>query len=337
MNSRLVSYCLGRREVIAGLGSFIGASSATAQSRSGITTIGFLIGQGLSTEGQWRIDAFAEGLRRRGLSEGRDFRTAYGWGRGGDAGNASAARDLVALSPAVLVANNTQSLLALREAAGGRIPIVFVNVSDPVEGGFIDSLARPGGMITGFTDGGAATVVKWVELLHELSPAAKTVALIHGEPMAPFVARWLEPFRATAGRLDLAPVLAPVENAQAYAAVMERLAVGKAVAIMADDPLMTSNQKLTADLAREHRLLAIWPNQGYVITYGGLLAYGVGLADLYIQAMEYVDRILKGAKPADLPVQLPARYRLAINLKTADAIGLAIPPAILARADRLVD
>jgi len=327
---------LSRRGVVASLAA-TASSAVVGQTATGLPTVGFLIAQGTRAEGQWRIDGFNEGLRRHGLVDGQNIHLAFSWGLGSEDANRAAARDLAEMNPAVLIASNTQALLALRKAAGGRIPIVFVNVSDPVEGGLVDSIARPGGTITGFTDAGAAMAAKWVELLKDLVPASRTVALIYGEPMAGFVRRFIAPMEAAARQFGLAAIVEPVSEARGYEEVMRRLGGKDVVAIVADDPLMLLNPRLVCDLARQHRLPAIYSNQGFVITYGALIAYGVGLADLYIEAMEYVDRILKGARPADLPIRLPSKYRLAINLKTAEAMGLAIPPAVLARADRLAD
>jgi putative ABC transport system substrate-binding protein len=300
--------------------------------------MGVMVGQGTRAQGQWRIDAFQSSLRKRGWIDGQNIRVEFKWPEGDPAVAARDAEDLVARRADVLVATNTFATRTLM-AATKTVPIVFANVTDPVSSGLVASLARPGGNVTGFTDGDPAIAGKWVQLLRELVPDLRTVVMIHSQKgVGPYLAQYKAAFEDTAVHLGLTRRAENIEAVADYASVLDRCGrEGRCAAVMVDDAMFAGNTGEVVRLAQAHKVPAIYTNQGYVITSGGLIAYGVTLVALYDQAIGYVDRILKGEKPGDLPVQMPTTFNLTVSLKAAAAIGIEVPSSILAQADRVVD
>jgi ABC-type uncharacterized transport system substrate-binding protein len=328
-----------RREFITLLGGAAAAwpVAARAQQRERVRQIGVLMpGANSDLEEQLRLRTFQNGLRGLGWAEGHniqiDIRKA--------AGNAERFRtyavELVAAKPDVLMADATPSTAALQRETP-TIPIVFVRVSDPVGQGFIANMARPGGNITGFTNYEPAMSGKWVDLLQEAVPNIKRVALIYNPQTAPYTPSFLPIFEAAARGHGLTLVNAPVrDTGELEATIATQGSEPGGGLILQTDSFLVFHRDLIGASAARHRL----PTIGVVraLTESGcLISYGVEASAMYRGAATYVDRILRGAKPVDLPVQGPIKYELVINLKTAKALGINVPPTLLARADEVIE
>jgi putative ABC transport system substrate-binding protein len=282
------------------------------------------------------VAALRQGLTELGWLEGRNLHIEFRW-PGGDIGRVQAlAVELVRLKPDVLLARSTPTTAALKRDSGS-IPIVFVNVTEPEEQGFVKSLARPGGNITGFTNFESMIGGKWLQLLKEVDPRIARVAVIFNPQTAPFAAMFLRSVQAAAPGLAVEVAAMPVQSeAEIETAVMAfaRLPAGGLVAI--PDSFTGQHRDLIIALAARNRLPALYTN--LVSTPdGGLIAYAVDSRDLMHRAAGYVDRILKGEKAADLPVQQAAKFELSINLKTAKALGLTVPQSLLTVADEVIE
>jgi len=276
-----------------------------------------------------RITAFAQGLEKFGWTVGRNVRIDYRWAAGDTRRFQKYAEELVALAPNILLAAATPSVQALQQATQ-TVPIVFAGVTDPVAAGFVNSLAHPGGNITGFTPFEFGIGVKWLELLKQIVPNLTRVAIVR-EAGGPGVGQ-LAAIQAVAPSLgvEVTPIGArdPAE--------IERAIKTNAGVIVTSSPLTGVNRDLIIARAAQYRLPTVYPFR-YQVAAGGLISYGPDLIDEYRRAAEYVDRILKGEKPGELPVQAPTKYQLVINLKTAKAIGLTVPAALLASADEVIE
>jgi putative ABC transport system substrate-binding protein len=333
----MASY-LGRRKFLATLGGAAATWSLAAGARQGesIRQVAVLIGPAESDiEAQRRIAAFRERMRGLGWVDGR---FEYRWG-GGDADRiARHAAELVAAQPDVIMANSTPVIAALKRATA-TIPIVFAVVADPVGDGFVASLSRPGGNITGFSSFDPEIGGKWVQLLKEVAPAITRVALLFNPRTAPgggwpFVRPFVEAAARSAGVEALpVPAHSPEEIHRGLAELAQ--ASGSGLVAMPDSFVVVNGQAIIRSMER-YRLPAIYPFRLFA-EQGGLMSYGVDTTDLNARAATYVDRILKGEKPADLPVQAPTKYELAINLKTARALGIEVPLPLLARADEVIE
>jgi putative ABC transport system substrate-binding protein len=287
------------------------------------------------SEGQARVAAFRQGLEELGWAEGRNISIEYRWA-GADVERMRAhAKELVALKPNVLLAVATTALVELQQATR-TIPIVFAQVTDPVAAGFVQSLARPGGNITGLTQHEFDIGGKWLELLKQIAPHVTRVAVLY-TPDNP----------ATTGYLSTMEPVAPSFSLQLSAfAVRDRVEITRALdqfaeqpnggLILLPGPVGTAHRQHIIGLAAGHRLPSVFAFR-YHVASGGLASYGVDNIDLYRRAAWYVDRILKGEKPAELPVQHATKFQLVINVKTARALGLAVPPTLLARADEVIE
>jgi putative ABC transport system substrate-binding protein len=282
------------------------------------------------------VAALRQGLTELGWVEGRNLHIEFRW-PGGDIERAQAlAMELVRLKPDVLLARSTTTTAALKRESGS-IPIVFVNVTEPEEQGFVQSLARPGGNITGFTNFDSMIGGKWLQLLKEVEPRIARVAVIFNPQTAPFAELFLRSVQAAAPGLAVAVAAMPVQSeAEIEAAVMAfaHLPAGGLVAI--PDSFTGQHRDLIIALAARNRLPALYTNLVSTPS-GGLMAYAVDTRDLMHRAAGYVDRILKGEKPADLPVQQPGKFELSINLKTAKALGLTVPQTLLYSADEVIE
>jgi putative ABC transport system substrate-binding protein len=282
-----------------------------------------------------QVAAFRSELKRLGWNDNLHLEAR--WAGGDLARIRLLARELAALHPDAILCRATPVARALLQETR-EIPIVFVNVSDPVGDGLVASLARPGGNATGFTNVEDTLGGKWLELLREVDPAVKRVTVIFDPKTSPgggtYYVRQID---KAAAALGLTAVAAGTTNAgeieQAIAAAARE---PKGSLLVLPDVTTTSHRDLITDLATRHRLPAIY-SSGYFVKGGGLLSYGVEITDLYRRAAGYVDRILRGAKPSELPVQGPLKFELALNLKTAKAIGLTVPTALLARADETIE
>jgi len=328
--------CMKRREFITLLG---GAAAwplaARAQQGERVRRIGVLTAfTADDVESQARIAAFQLGLQKLGWTDGGNVRIDIRWAAGDVDLFRRYAAELFALAPDVILANGALALRPLQQASR-TVPIVFVNVPDPVGAGFVASLARPGGNSTGFTSFEYSLASKWLELLKEIAPRVTRAAVVR-DPSNP---GGIGEFAAIQGAAASSGVeLSPVDIR--YAAEIERAVA--AFALQSNSGLIVTTAGSTAHfsliiaLAARHLLPAVYPFR-YHVTAGGLISYGPNIVDQYRRASGYVDRILKGEQPADLPVQASTKYELVINLKTAKALGLEIPTTVLARADEVIE
>jgi len=326
-----------RRELIAILG---GAAAwpltATAQQPDRVRRIGVLqTVAATDPEGLVRMAAFLEGLQQLGWIDGRNVRIDTRWGAIDEDRSRQYAAELIALSPDILLATASPSVAALR-AVSRTVPIVFAHAVDPVGAGFVDSLARPGGNVTGFVLFEYAIGAKWLELLKEITPGITRVAILRD----PTTAAGMGQFGAIQ---SVAPSFGVEVNPLSLRDAGE---IERGVADFADSPnggmivtaapLATLHRDLIIALAARHKLPAIYSSRFFAAA-GGLAYYGPDLTAQYRRAAGYIDRILRGEKPANLPVQAPTKYELAINLKTAKALGLTVPPTLLARANEVIE
>jgi ABC-type uncharacterized transport system substrate-binding protein len=325
------------REFIAGLG---GAAAwpavARAQQPERVRRIGVLmVGLTPDPELQARVTAFRQSLQQLGWNEGRNVRFDIHSYSGQAADTRKAAAELVALAPDVILTIGSHSVGPLLQATR-TVPIVFVSVPDPVGGGFVDNLSRPGGNATGFSASDYAIGGKWLELLKEIAPSVKWAGVIR-DPATTGGVGLLSAMQALARSLglDVSPL-----NIRDASEIRDVIAAFSSPAsgglIVTGSALAFAHRDLIVALAAEHKLPAVYWDRTSVIG-GGLISYGADIVDQYRRAASYVDRILKGEKPADLPVQAPTRYELVINLKTAKALGLEVPHSLLARADEVIE
>jgi len=327
-----------RRDFITLIGGAAGAwpLAAHAQQPERMRRVGVLtnLSQG-DPEDQIRNAAFLQELQPLGWTVGRNVQIDYRWGAGNTDRNRKYAAELVALAPDVILATGSPALDPLQQATR-TVPIVFVQITDPVGAGYIESLARPGGNLTGFAIMEYGAGGKWLELLKEIAPDVKRVSV-------------LRDFATTSGVGQFAAIqsVAPSLGVELRpVGVRDPAEIERTIDAFARDPnggmvvtasgLAIVHRKLIIALAARHRLPAVYA-QRFFVTEGGLISYGHDTIDPYRRAASYVDRILKGEKPADMPVQAPTKFELLINLKTAKAMGLAIPPAVLARADQVIE
>jgi putative ABC transport system substrate-binding protein len=324
-----------RRELIILLG---GAAAwpvaARAQQPDRVRRVGVLMGISDDPEGRARLAVFRQALQALGWIEGRNVQFIYRWSAGDVANARQFAKELLELRSDVILANSTPVAAAIRDTTR-TTPTVFVQVSDPVTAGVVQSLARPGGNLTGFTNFEPSIVNKWLELVKRVAPNIKRAAYLFNPNTAPLLyARAVE---TAAPSLSLNPVAAEVHNAAEVEGVIEQVAreSGSALIVLPDLFTATNRQSIIG-LAAHHRLPAVYPFR-YFVAGGGLMSYGIEMLETYRQAASYVDRILKGERPSDLPVQQPTKFEFVINLKTAKALGLEVPPPLLARADEVIE
>lgn len=330
-----------RREFIVYAGSAVAAPqiwplATRAQQSERVRRIGVLLQAVKSDpESQIRIKAFVKGLEQFGWTEGRNLQLDYRWAGGNSDDIRKHAADLVALAPDVLVAAGSATVGALQQSTR-TVPIVFATVGDPVGAGFVESLARPGGNITGFAIFEYAIGAKWLELLREISPRTTRVAVLRD----PSVATGPGQFGAIqTAAPSLTMEISPVNMRDASELGRALTAFAQSPnggLIVSGTPLAQLHRNLIITLAARHKLPAVYFERFFVVD-GGLISYGADFVDQYRRAGGYVHRILNGEKPADLPVQAPTKYELVINLKTAKALDLTVPPSLLARADAIVE
>jgi ABC-type uncharacterized transport system substrate-binding protein len=324
-----------RREFITLLGGTAAAWPMPAWAQERVRRIGVLAFQALDeSETQVRVAAFVRRLQELGWTEGRNLQIERRWAAG-DADNARRyAAELAALAPDVILASGASIVGALQRTR--TVPIVFVNVIDPVGAGFVDSLSHPGGNTTGFTNFEYGLSVKWLELLKEIAPRVARAAVLR-DPANPVAGGQLGAIQAAAPSFGMEVTPLGMRDASEIERSIIAFARGaNGGLIVTGSPSALRNRQLIITLAARQRLPAVYSNRVYV-TAGGLASYGADTVGRFASAAEYVDRILKGEKPADLAVQNPTKYELVINLQTAKSLGLEVPPTLLARADEVIE
>jgi putative ABC transport system substrate-binding protein len=326
-----------RREFITLLGGAAAAWPLAARAQQGerMRRIGVLMNTEENPDQQSSLVAFLQGLQQLGWTDGRNVRIDTRWG-GGDASSIRRnAEDMVALAPDVIVATGNASMGPLLQATR-TVPIIFNNVADPVGAGFVDSLARPGGNVTGFLQFEYSLSGKWLELLKQIAPQVTRAAVLRDPAIT-----------AGVGQFAIIQSVAPSVGVDVSAINMRDAGeIERAITAFAGSPnsgliltasaLAVVHRELIIALAARHKLPAIYYRRYYAAS-GGLISYGYDIVDQFRGAAGYVDRILKGEKPADLPVQAPTKYELVINLKTAKVLGLTVPDSLLARADEVIE
>jgi ABC-type uncharacterized transport system substrate-binding protein len=327
---------IGRREFITLLG---GAAAwplaARAQQGERVRRIGVLMGYSESDpEGQTRLAALQQGLRERGWSEGRNISFAVRWAAADPERIRALAEQLVSLRPDVIVANTGPVVAGLR-AQTDTVPIIFVLLNDPVGAGFVPNLARPGGNITGFSAFEDVTSAKWPELLFQIAPRTSRVLLVAN--LETVNRAYLPSIETVTRAAKVELVTTHIRNAADIEREIATLAEqSNAGLIVLPGPFAAVNRRLILALAARYRMPAVYPFRFYAVD-GGLISYGIDSHEIFQRSASYVERILKGEKPGDLPVQLPTKFELVINLKTAKTLGLEVPPMLLARADEVIE
>jgi putative ABC transport system substrate-binding protein len=327
-----------RREFITLLGgaAAVWPLAARAQQPERVRRVGVLMSGGeRDPETQLRMGAFREGLQKLGWAEGRNLHIDYRWGGGSIERTRNYAAELVALKPDVIFGAPTSAAVPLHRETR-TIPVVFAQVPDPVGLGLVESLSRPGGNVTGFALFEYAIALKWLELLKQIAPHVTRVAILY-DPEQPTSPGYITTIEATAPSFRVQIQPHPARDAEGIERAIETLvAEPNGGLILLPGALMTSHRDLIISLTARHRLPSIFAFRFYVAA-GGLASYGVDNLDLYRRAAGYVDRVLKGETPANLPVQFADKFELLINLKTAKALGLDVPVSLLARTDEVVE
>jgi putative ABC transport system substrate-binding protein len=328
-----------RREFITLVGGVAAAFpfAARAQQPERMKRIGVLVGLTEDDpDTKVRLAGLRQGLEGLGWSEGRNVRIDYRFAPAGSEAQVLA-KELVALQLDVILAMSTPIVTALQRETR-TTPIVFVAVADPIGSDFVSSLARPGGNITGFLLFEASTTGKWLELLKQIAPNLARAAVVINPKSAVYYEFYLRAAKAAASSLGIDIVLAPIENDPAkISGAFEAIArTPNGGLVLPPDTNTNVHRDLIISLAARYRLPAVYSDRLFV-TAGGLMCYGTDRADQFRIAASYVDRILRGAKPADLPVQVPTKYETVINQKTAKALGLIVPPALLVAADEVIE
>jgi putative ABC transport system substrate-binding protein len=328
-----------RREFIMLVGGAVAwPIAARAQLPERMRRIGVLMGYAESdSEGQTQIAAFRDGLQKLGWVEGQNIRIDTRWTTPTDAAAMQPfASELVALQPDVILASTTPTTTAVLKQTR-TIPVIFATVGDPIGSGFVASFPRPGGNVTGFATVEGSLGGKWLELLKEIAPRINQVAFLFNPATATYAEFYLKTFKAAAASLAVEAVEAPVHDRSEFETVIAAQArqPNTGLIVLPDAYTITYRVEISS-LAARYRIPAIYAWRLFA-EVGGLLSYGVDLNDNFRRAASYVDRILKGAKPSELPVQLPIKYELVINLEAAKALGLDVPFSLQQRADTIIE
>jgi putative ABC transport system substrate-binding protein len=327
-----------RRDFITLLGSAAAAwpLAARAQQSDRVRRVGWLVGLGENDqEAQRRTGAFVAELQRLGWTVGRNIQMDYRWFSDSVNQTQADAQELIGLRPDVVVASSTPAIKALLQQ-NKSIPIVFAIVTDPVSSGLVTSLAAPGGNVTGFTNFEFTMGGKWLDLLRQASPQITKAALIYNPKTTPYLG-YLRSIEASAQAFGVELTVRGVADADEIGRTITATAAQWNGGLIIFPDLFTSaNNQLIISLAAEQKVPAMYPYR-YMAVAGGLMSYGVNTAEEFKRAASYVDRILKGTKPGELPVQAPNKFELVINLKTAKALGLSVPQTLLATADEVIE
>jgi len=289
------------------------------------------------TLGQARIAALREGLEQLGWTEGRNIRIDTRWTETSNVESMQRfAKELIALQPDLIVTQSTPITATILQETR-TLPIVFALVADPIGSGFVASFAKPGGNVTGFVSIEPTMAGKWLELLREIAPRATRVAFLFNPATATYFEYWLNPFKAAALSLAVEAIAAPVrDRSELESVIAERARAPNGGLVVMPDTFTDAHRVEITSLAARYRLPAVYPYRQFTAV-GGLLSYGDDLIDNFRRAPTYVDRILKGEKPGELPVQAPVKFDLVINLKTAKALGLDVPLHLQQRADEVIE
>jgi len=327
---------MNRRAFITLMGGATAWPFAARGQSERVRRIGLLMGVADDQEGYARLAALKKGLQELGWTDGRNIQIETRFG-GADIDRIQAhAAELMALAPDVLIGQTTPAIRALRQATSST-PIIMAAVNDPVEQGFVSSLAHPGGNITGFTFIDFQMVGKWLEMLKEAAADVSHAVLMFNPETSPHYYAYLRSFEAMPRSIAVEVAAAPVRSTTEVEAALAKLGRDPGGGlIIAPDAFTLAHHQLFIRLAQQHRLPAVYPLRAYV-AQGALMSYGPDGNDNFRRSASYVDRIFKGAKPADLPVQQPTKFELAINLKTAKTLGLQIPDKLLALADEVIE
>ena len=324
-----------RREVVTLLGGMVMAWPLAAYAQQAVRRVGVLMPFTVNdTEAEARNAVFEQSLRQLGWTIGRDLQIDYRWPGGDAASIRRAAAELVALAPDVLLAAGSSTTGPLQQTTQ-TIPIVFANLADPVGAGFVQSLARPGGNATGFTTYEYSMSGKWVELLKQIAPHVTRVAVIRDPATAAGIGQF-SAIQSVAHSLGVELTPFSARDAGDIERGIDAFARSGNGGLIVTSGGVAFRRNLILGLASQHKLPAVYPFRFYAVD-GGLISYGPDNYEMFRRAAGYVDRILKGEKPGDLPVQAPTKYELVINLKTAKALGITVPPALLAQANEVIE
>jgi ABC-type uncharacterized transport system substrate-binding protein len=329
-----------RREFITLVG---GAAAAwplplAAQQDGNVRRIGVLMPYAENDlEGQAFVEAFNGELQTLGWTQGRNIRIDYRWATPGDATSRQQfAKELVALQPDLILTQSTPTTNALMQQTR-TVPIVFAQAIDPVGSGFVASFPRPGGNVTGFISMEPTMASKWLDLLKQIAPRVNRVAMLFNPVTATYSEYFMNPFRAAAAHFGVEAIATPVRNTSEFAPTIAAHAhAPNGGLVVMPDTFMNTHRVEVTSLAARYSLPAVYPYR-FFAEVGGLMSYANDILDNYRRAATYADRILKGAKPSDLPVQGPVKFHLALNLKTAKTLGLTVPPILLASADEVIE
>ena len=339
LSPELGARSMRRREFITLVGGVAAAwpLSARAQQPERLLRIGVRMGYAENdAEAKSWITALVEALKKLGWIEGRNVQIDYRWASGNIERLRSYAGELLGLKPDLILAGSTPALAAAYQQTRA-IPIVFANVADPIGQGFVSSLAHPEGNVTGFTSLEFSIAAKWIEILKEILPSLTQAALLYNPETAPYFPAFLGAINTAASSFGVKTIITPVHDAadveRAVSAFGHELNGG---IVVVPSAFVTIHRQLIFDQVARYRLPAVYGFSYYAYT-GGLISYGINVRDMYIRAASYIDRILKGERPAELPIQAPTKFELVINLKTAKALGLTVPQALIARADEVIE
>jgi len=325
-----------RRALFGGLAAAVSTRPTTVRAQRTLPLIGVLMaGAENSEENRPRIAAFRQGLADLGWRDGENVRIEYRWSAGQMDSMQRHAEELIALRPSVMVANSTSAVVVVKDLTS-TIPVVFALAMDPVAMGLVQSLSRPGGNLTGFTYIDPELIGKWMALLQQVKPDTTRVAIVFNRKTVPVYDRFVHTLTEQRRAGAPEPVGLAVASDEELDAAIEAFAgrPGGAM-VVGPDPFNQVRIKRFAQLASRHRLPTLSVYRPFVAV-GGLMAYGPDTADVFRRTAAYVDRVLKGARPADLPVQQPIKFEFAVNLATARTLGLTVPPALLALADEVI-
>jgi putative tryptophan/tyrosine transport system substrate-binding protein len=330
---------IARREFITLLGGAAAGwpLAARAQQTERIRTVGILLGSTDNTEMRRLLDGFMESFKKLGWTEGRNVRFDIRWSGGNPQNNAIEARELVRQQPDVIFAAPSNVVIALQKETHST-PIVFANVSDPIAQGVVDNLARPTGNLTGFSNLEQSLMGKWLQILKEAAPGLRRAALMIATVNAASPI-WYRMFKDVAPTLAIEPITSPIRDRNEIESVIKSIAAEPHTGLLVAGDTMLSdpqNRRSIIDLVATYRLPAIYGEIAFAQD-GGLIAYGIDRVDPFQRAASYVDRILKGEKPSDLPVQQPTKFQFVINLKTAKALGLDVPLTLQMAADEVIE